>query len=88
MPAISKTTVTQSGVTFSVEPAATHLGVKLDNDSENGSPIVNAVNIDWNGAVLGGTTINTTGDLLSYISSKVGSGSGSGSLASINVSFS
>ena len=29
---------------------------------------INAVEIDWNGAKLGTTTINTTGQLLSYIS--------------------
>ena len=29
-------------------------------------PFVNAVEIDWNGAQLGTTTINTTGELLSH----------------------
>lgn len=29
-------------------------------------PFVNAVEIDWNGAQLGATTINTTGELLSH----------------------
>lgn len=40
-------------------------------DLESGdipTKLVNAVEIDWNGAQLGTTTINTTGELLSYIS--------------------
>lgn len=68
MPVLSKTQVTQSGIQFNVEPAATHIGVKLDNNSENGSPVINAVNIDWNSAKLGETLIETTGQLLSYMS--------------------
>ena len=34
--------------------------------SSKGSYVTNAVTIDWNGAQLGTTTINTTGKLLSY----------------------
>lgn len=41
-------------------------------------PFVNAVEIDWNGAQLGAdTTINTTGELLSYISTIANNGGGS-----------
>ena len=49
---------------------------------------VNAVDIDWNGAKLGSSTINTTGELLSYISNKVGSGSSSNPPDSIHITFS
>ena len=40
-----------------------------DIAAENGGKLpstVNAVEIDWNGAQLGTTTINTTGELLSH----------------------
>ena len=87
MPTINKTQINQSGIDFSVTPAAAHQGARIDNNGENGSPIVNAVNIDWNGATLGSETINTTGDLLSYISRKVGSGSSSNP-DSIHITFS
>ena len=43
----------------------------VDYLSENPDDIAksfNAIEIDWNGAKLGTTTINTTGQLLSYIS--------------------
>ena len=39
-----------------------------DAEDDGVEPFVNAVEIDWNGAKLGTTTINTTGQLLSYIS--------------------
>ena len=51
-------------------------------------PAVNAVDIDWNGAKLGSSTINTTGELLSYISNKVGSESSSNPPDSIHITFS
>ena len=35
-------------------------------DEDGVQPFVNAVEIDWNGAQLGTTTINTTGELLSH----------------------
>ncbi len=34
-------------------------------DPDDGTGIINAVDIDWNGMVLGDKTINTTGELLS-----------------------
>ena len=68
MPTINKTQINQSGIDFSVTPAAAHQGARIDNNGENGSPIVNAVNIDWNNAKLGETIIETTGQLLSYMS--------------------
>ncbi len=33
--------------------------------------IINAVDIDWNGAQLGRQTINTTGQLLAYLAEKI-----------------
>ena len=92
-------TTTQSGIQFTniyKDGGIKHGDTLIQNTwkassaypSDDNFPLVNAVDIDWNGAKLGSTTINTTGDLLSYISSKVGSGSGSGNLASISVTFS
>ena len=68
MPIVNKTQINQSGIDFSVTPATAHQGARIDNNGENGSPIVNAVNIDWNNAKLGETIIKTTGQLLSYMS--------------------
>ena len=39
---------------------------KYDPDPENIEKSFNAVEIDWNGAQLGTTIINTTGELLSH----------------------
>ena len=35
-------------------------------EGDDASKLINAVEIDWNGAQLGTTTINTTGELLSH----------------------
>lgn len=59
-------------------------------DSNDTSPLINAVDIDWNGIDVGDSeSINTTGDLIAWIKKK-GSGGGSGGtilnrpLASVN----
>ena len=42
-------------------------GMNDYTDLEAGvNPLINAIEIDWNGAQLGTTTINTTGELLSH----------------------
>lgn len=43
-----------------------HSGNKFLSSTANVQPFINAVEIDWNGAQLGTTTINTTGELLSH----------------------
>lgn len=40
---------------------------EYSGDIQKPSPLINAIDIDWNGAQLNGATINTTGDLLSKI---------------------
>ena len=40
---------------------------KDNGDSTQWKPSVNAVDIDWNGAQVNGSTINTTGELLAKI---------------------
>ena len=59
-------------------------------DSNDTSPLINAVDIDWNGIDVGDSkSINTTGDLIAWIKKK-GSGGGTGGtvlnrpLASVN----
>ena len=42
---------------------------KDNGDGTKWKPAVNAVDIDWNGAELGSSTINTTGELLALIKS-------------------
>ena len=64
--------VRQNEITFSKHSFGINLPGKYGNtDPEDYEltgefePFVNAVEIDWNGAQLGTTTINTTGELLS-----------------------
>ena len=65
----------QDGIDFSYVyansmPVSSIIG-KTNSYTTGGStqyPIINAVDIDWNKAKLGPKTINTTGELLSYIS--------------------
>ena len=75
------TTYTYNGITFSNVSKGVGLSNKYGNinngdfTSENSSvyedgikPFVNAVEIDWNGANLGSYIINSTAQLLSYMS--------------------
>jgi len=71
-------TMTQNGISFyNVKTAGVrtdtwpiYLGGNQQGPDEDGG-VINAVDIDWNGAVVGdGQTINSTGELLSWISSK------------------
>ena len=47
----------------------------VDNDK---SPLINAVDIDWNGVDVGEEVLRTTGDLISWIKTKGSGGNGSG----------
>jgi len=51
-------------------------GENVTNIDSN-KPFINAVDIDWNGAVVDGNLINTTTDLLEWIDSKEGGSGGS-----------
>lgn len=67
-------TLNQNGIDFNNISFTNYTAVSavVSIDSANkiaagkGSYVTNAVTIDWNGAQLGTTTINTTGKLLSY----------------------
>ena len=88
---------TESGITFDsvkntgmAAGGAPFTGVSnysSAQEKQNTGMSFNAVDIDWNGAHLGSSTIiNTTGELLSYISRKFGSGSSSNP-ESIHITF-
>ena len=67
--------VRQNEITFSNHSFGINLPGKYGNTDPDDfeitgefEPFVNAVEIDWNGANLGSYIINTTGQLLSYMS--------------------
>ena len=70
MAEVSQNEITFSNFTFGIDKPG-----KFGNTNETDyeftgefEPFVNAVEIDWNGANLGSYIINTTGQLLSYMS--------------------
>ena len=63
---------TSNGVKFSIPDNTDYLFGKLSHEYsvfEDGdiTPLVNAVEIDWNGAQVAGKTLNTTGEMLSIL---------------------
>ena len=76
---MAKYTYTENGITFNNLDSAPNPKLDIpgklvhnDNDFEYASedgikPVVNAVEIDWNGATSDMGVINTTGELISYL---------------------
>lgn len=69
-------TVKDPGMRLESPPIATGYEVNNNQITSNPIPVINAIDIDWNGAFVDNRPLNTTADLLEWISSKCGSGGG------------
>ena len=67
---MAKYSYVNNGISFNIEDNAEYLFGKIANEYSmfkrgDITSIINAVEIDWNGAIVSGQELNTTGEVLS-----------------------